>query len=97
MIELDERDVRAIASSRFWHRNRRRAILVSLLISTIIVGAATLVDDAWYVPTVIAIVFVTFLGARRAMSKAEKRAVRDWKEASTRNGIEKAIASRHQD
>ncbi len=80
-LKLDEKDVRAVASRRYWNRLTWRVMVYSFLLLVLSIGLAVWLSEPWIyfalVPILVVVVWMIWLGIR--VKKAEEDLVSEWK------------------
>jgi len=83
MIELDEKDVKAVASSRFWRKYRRWILGITLgVFGLVILTVIVTSPESWtrfliFIPCGLYLGLATFCSVKG--SRAEKFLVEEWK------------------
>ena len=79
MIELDENDIKAVASSRFFRKTWKKALAVVLLFFGVVILAGVLgLPILGY--TVMGLFLVAYILFFRMQVKAEKTLVQEWRQ-----------------
>ena len=96
MIELNERDVKAVANSRFWHKYRWKmsGVLIGGLVLGIVLAVVTK-SMFGLLPLVAVLAAAVWLVVQA--SRYEKELVKEWKKSVRRDQIEEAVAMHHND
>lgn len=84
MIQLDDRDIKAVATSRFWRRNTKKLVLSLIGIMLAVILISIFVDRYSWLAYVFFVLMATSAGAViwRA-SKYEKEFLANWKKQSS--------------
>jgi len=98
MIELNEKDIKAVARSRFWTKYQWWFVGFLVLLVIAVFASSILINFVWAPILSIVVLFTTgFIWMYKAQSRYEKKLVESWKEQTMFDQAAQKVALRHND